>query len=317
VIINSYNQEDFLLGLKKRQVSFQAGPFSVRVSSCLDSVVEGIQLFYKDYPSANPEFADFHINILPPKGIRRWLRPQVNFDLDGIKPFKPMPMAQAFATFEWGFNYCTSSYSHQYLIVHAAVVEKNGYAVIMPAQPGSGKSTLCAGLVSRGWRLLSDELTLIPVDNPNVVTPITRPINLKNTSIDVMKEFAPDETFGPIVLDTAKGTVAHMRAPVSSIRRIDEPARQRLIIFPKYQRGSETILQPRGKARAFMEIAQQSFNFNILAKTGFDILKNTVTQCDCYDFKYSRLEEAIALFNKLIEQQPEISLSSDIAEATL
>jgi predicted ATPase len=31
--------------------------------------------------------------------------------------------------------------------------------VILPAPPGSGKSTLCAALVTRGWRLLSDELT--------------------------------------------------------------------------------------------------------------------------------------------------------------
>ena len=37
-------------------------------------------------------------------------------------------------------------------------------AVILPAPPGSGKSTLCAALVNRGWRLLSDELTLVDFD---------------------------------------------------------------------------------------------------------------------------------------------------------
>ena len=293
----------------------QVGPFSARVSSPLNFVAEGIELFYSDYPAGNPDFADFHINIQPPSGLRRWIRPQINFDLDGVKPFKPMPMAQAFATFEWGFNYCISSYSHQYLIVHAAVVEKNGSAIIMPAQPGSGKSTLCAGLVSRGWRLLSDELTLIPLDNPDMVTPITRPVNLKNASIDVMKAFAPEETFGPTVFDTAKGTVAHMKAPLSSIQRINEPAKQRLIIFPRYKAGSETLLQPRSKARAFMEIAQQSFNFNILANTGFDVLNNTITKCDCYDFSYSQLDEAIALFNDLMAQQTEPSASTSTEEA--
>ena len=283
--------------------AIQVGGFSVSVKSALKSVAEGIQLFYSQYPEPKSKFSDFHISIQPPSGLRRWYRPQINFELDGVRPFKPMPMSQAFATFEWGFNYCISSYSHQYLIVHAAVVEKNGYAVIMPAQPGSGKSTLCAGLVSRGWRLLSDELTLIPVENRDYVVPITRPVNLKNASISVMKAFAPEQVFGPTVMDTAKGAVSHMRAPLESIRRIDDLARQRLIIFPRYQINSETVLQPRSKARSFMEIAQQSFNFNILARTGFDILKNTITSCDCYDFRYSKLDEAIVLFDKLIDQQ--------------
>ena len=52
-------------------------------------------------------------------------------------------------------------HAHQYLIIHAAVVEKNGLAAILPAPPGSGKGTLTAGSVLSGWRLLSDELTLI------------------------------------------------------------------------------------------------------------------------------------------------------------
>lgn len=284
---------------------FQVGPFSVKVKSRINSVAEGITLFYQYYPTSNPDFADFHININTPPNLRGWVRPQINFDLDGVLPFKPMPKAQAFATFEWGFNYCISSYSHQFLIIHAAVVEKNGFSIIMPAQPGSGKSTLCAGLVSRGWRLLSDELTLIQLINKNHVVSIARPVNLKNASIDVMKAFAPNEIFGPTVFDTAKGSVAHMRAPLESIKRINEPARQRFIIFPKYQRRSETVLAPRSKARAFMEMAQQSFNFNILARTGFELLNNTVTNCDCYDFRYSNLDEAVELFNNLIDRAEE------------
>jgi predicted ATPase len=33
------------------------------------------------------------------------------------------------------------------------VVERDGHALILPAMPGSGKSTLTAALVQRGWRL--------------------------------------------------------------------------------------------------------------------------------------------------------------------
>ena len=294
----------------------RTGPFSVRVQSNIQSVAECIHLLYQHHPMQNLEFCDYHLAITQPSGLRRWFRPQINFEVDGMIPFKPMPLDQAYATFEWGYNYCISSYAHQFLIIHAAVVEKHGFAMIMPAQPGSGKSTLTAALASKGWRLLSDELTLIPIENADTVVPLARPINLKNASIDVMREYAPEEIFGPTVSDTAKGTVTHMRAPISSIDRMDEPAQQKLIVFPQYHRNSATQIKPRSKARAFMEIAEQSFNFNIHGKTGFDILNATISNCDCYDFRYSNLDEAIELFDQLIEQQHYSKESARLAESS-
>ena len=73
-------------------------------------------------------------------------------------------MAQGFAMFEWGLNWVVANHAHQFAIVHAAAVEKDGRGFIFPGAPGSGKSTLCAALVSRGWRLLSDEMAMISLD---------------------------------------------------------------------------------------------------------------------------------------------------------
>ena len=284
------------------------GPFSIRVRSTVPEVSSGLHLFYEQYSLVDDaDFSDFHIGIEPSRGLRRWYRAQVNFSFDGYLPFKPLPKDQAFAFFEWGLNWCITSHAHQYLIIHAAVVEKEGFAAILPAPPGSGKSTLCAGLVSRGWRLLSDELTLVPVDclngsdQENVIA-IPRPISLKNESIDVMRRFAPQELIGSVVWDTAKGSVAHMRAPADSVKRSDEMAQSRWIIFPKFKLASQTNCESRTKARSFMEIAQQSFNFNVLGNTGFNILENLISRCDCYDFTYSNLDEAVDFFDSLAAQ---------------
>ena len=190
---------------------------------------------YGEFSIKEPgEFADFHIKMAQGKGLRRWIRPQVNFHFDGIPSFKPLPENQAFPMMEWGLNWCISSHCHQFLIIHAAVVEKNGKTVIMPAPPGSGKSTLCAGLVHRGWRLLSDELTLIDMKT-GLIQPMARPINLKNQSIDVIRKFQPDVVMTRPVSDTIKGTVALLRPPAESIRRISEPGIPAWIVFPRYQ----------------------------------------------------------------------------------
>jgi HprK-related kinase A len=218
--------------------------------------------------------------------------------LDGRIPFKPLPLDHAFPFFEWGLNWCIAKYLNQYLILHGAVVEQGGCAVIVPGPPGSGKSTLCAALVNHGWRLLSDELALIRPMGRRLV-PVPRPISLKNESIEVIRAFAPAAVIGPAAHDTAKGTVAHMRPPSESIARSGETASPAWIIFPRYQRGQRAVLTPRPKAGAFMEIAENAFNYNVLGVAGFRTLTQVVDECSCYDLTYGELGDALTVLSGL------------------
>ncbi len=300
MVVGDFSARDLARRLRRDGVTLHIGPFSVNLRSALPDVISGAHLLYRDYRVSESPFADFHVSVETPAGLRRWLKPQVFFSLDGNRPFKPLPRPQALATLEWGLNWCISAHCHQYLILHAAVAEKNGLAVMFPARPGAGKSTLTAGLVSRGWRLFSDELALLSLDEPGILTPVPRPINLKNESIAVIREFAPQSTMGPVVADTNKGTVAHMRAPVNSIERSSEPARPGFIVFPRFVGGSPTILDPESKARSFMTMAQQSFNFHVLADTAFDALHRTVSSCNCHELTYSNLDEAVYVLDELV-----------------
>ncbi|MEO7494740.1 MAG: HprK-related kinase A [Massilia sp.] len=280
-------------------IALRTGAFVTRVKSPIGHIADGIALLYADYPLIeNAGFADFHINMLQPGGLRRWFRPQVRFDHDGDAPFKPLPVDQAFPMFEWILNWCVSSRANRYLIIHAAVVERDGHAVIMPAPPGSGKSTLCAALVTRGWRLLSDELALIGLDD-RLLVPLPRPISLKNASIEVIGKYAPGAVFSRAVSDTNKGTVAHLKAPADSIARAFETARPAWIVFPKYVAGAPATLAPIAPARAFMRVAENAFNYSLLGARGFDTLGEVIAGADSYDFSYSVLDEAVALFSRL------------------
>ncbi len=200
--------------------------------------------------------------------------------------------------FEWGLNWCVSSHANSYLIIHAAVIEKNGYAAIMPAPPGSGKSTLCAALINRGWRLLSDELTLVRVIDGKIV-PLPRPVSLKNQSIDIIRQYAPGAVFSRKVSDTVKGTVAHMKPPSGSVAQASEIAQPGWIIFPKYQAGANAHLERQPKARAFMRLADNCFNYSLLGLKGFETVANMIDQAMSYDFTYSILDEAVEIFDAL------------------
>lgn len=274
----------------------RTGPFTCRIRTDIPQLVDTIALLYADYPVAGQDgFADFQVTLRRSGGVHRWLHPQVLFDQDGARPFIPLPLAQAHPMLEWVMNWCVSTNAHTYLVLHAAVLERQGCAVILPAPPGSGKSTLCAALASRGWRLLSDEMTLVrPADL--ALVPMPRPISLKNASIDVMRGFAPHEVFGPPVPNTLKGTIAHMRAPVQSIAAAGLTARASHVIFPRYEAGSTTCLEVVSKARMFTGLADNSFNYSVLGATGFETLGRLVDTCAGFSFRYSSLDEAMDVF---------------------
>jgi HprK-related kinase A len=277
----------------------RTGPFVARIRSRLPAVVEGISLHYAEYPNDDGEsFADFHVQVGRPRNLRRWLQPQAHFYFDGHSPFAPLPLDQGFPMLEWGLNWCVSAHCHQYLIFHAAVVEKSGRALVLPAPPGSGKSTLCAGLVHRGWRLLSDELTLIDIASCRVV-PMPRPVSLKNASIGVIRAFAPAAAIGPPVHDTTKGSVAHMRAPTDSVRRASESAAPGWIVLPSYRADAGSRLTSLSRARGLMKMAENAFNYSVHGRRGFELLARFVDSCGCYEFEYGDLDEAVAVFDDL------------------
>jgi HprK-related kinase A len=285
--------------LRHTGVILRAGPFHFRIRSNLEPVALGLHALYGRFPLGDENgYVDFDVQVRAPLWRRRF-RPQAHFLIDDHAPFKPLPGDQAFAMLEWGLNYCVYAHAHQYLIIHAAVLERQGRAVILAAPPGSGKSTLAAALACRGWRLLSDELTLIdPADDGRLVA-LARPVSLKNASIDVLRRFHPPATFGPLARDTSKGTVSHLRPPDDSVARMDERARATQIVFPQYTPGADTRLDAAPRSQAFMQLAENTVNYSLLGSEGFDQLADHVEQCRCHHFTYSQLEEAVTIFDGL------------------
>jgi HprK-related kinase A len=283
-----------------------AGPFTFRIQTNNSQISQGLELLYGDFMMADrPDFADFHVRF---EEVRSWPKgfcSYVSVEVDGDRPSGPVPVNQIYAVFEGCLNWCVYTHAHQYLIIHAAAIECGGRAAILPAPPGSGKSTLCAALVSRGWRLLTDELTLIETATGRIV-PLARPVSLKNESIEVIRNFAPDCVFGPMSPDTIKGTIAHMKPPRESVARVGEHSPAAWLVLPSYRSGAAISAGEIRKSEAFMKVAESSVNYLALGELGFNLVSSLVDEMSCYRLEYSYLGDAVTWFDELSGQADRI-----------
>jgi len=246
----------------------------------------------------------FHVRLDERRGFPRVDKRVVRFSVDGRAPHEDMPAAQALPVLEWGINLVIALRSHSFLMLHAAAVENGGRAILLPAAPGQGKTTLCAGLSLRGWRLLSDEFGLIRPGHTELI-PVPRPMALKNESIDVIRRFEPEAVIGPEISNTRKGTVAHVKPSAQSIDEMRQAAPAHWIVFPRWRHEASTSLTEVSKAEGFMFLATNAFNYELLGEAAFHTVAGLVNQTRCFRFEYSDLDDAVEMLTDFAARDAE------------
>ncbi len=280
----------------------RVGPFDICIHAEVSGLAAPLRQLYGDYTllEAGQDFS-FHVRLVDAPRSLPWRPRRVRFLVDGRAPHEDMPRDQALAVLEWGINLVVALRYHCFLMLHAAVVERNGQALVLPAAPGSGKTTLCAALVHRGWRLLSDEFGLVRPGTIELL-PLPRLMPLKNESIEVLRAFAPQAELGPLIRGTRKGDIRHLRPPTESVQRGHETARIRWIVFPRWARGVGLSMLPLMRTEGFMGVASNAFNYEMLGHAGFATVRELVDASECLQLEYSDLGEAVAALTALADQ---------------
>jgi len=282
-------------------LGLRVGPFDLHLRTGIRPVAAALHTLYAHYPVlAGDRVYSAHVALQPVRALRWPAGAKVRLTIDGRPPHEDMPAGQALAVLEWGLNLVIALRHYRYLMLHAAVVERNGHAMLLPAWPGHGKTTLCVALVHRGWRLLSDEFGLLRPGDARMI-PVPRLMPLKNASIDVIRAFAPEAVIGPSIPNTRKGTVAHVRPPQASIERASEEAPVRWLVFPKWTAGAPLILEPISSMEAFMQLATNAFNYEMLGVAAFETVRAIVEGSSCHRLEYSDLDEAVAALTALAD----------------
>jgi HprK-related kinase A len=251
---------------------------------------------YGDYPQLNPDtLPDVTIALRPQRGGRR--RSAIRVFANGVAPYQAVPLRWALPVMEATINWFVWGHVARVLLLHAAVVERDGRAVILSGPSGAGKSTLCAALIARGFRFLTDEIAMVRHDGQ--LEPHPRPISLKNEAIDLMAQMLPEAYLSQRFENPARGVVAFMRPSPRSIAAASETAPPALVTFPTYRPGADFELRPVGRAQAFTRLVESSANYLTLLETGFETLANLVEACRHYALHYPSLDDAVAAIEDL------------------
>ena len=282
----------------KHSHELQVGPVAFRIGSEWRGPIAQLERLYAGYPSPG-EVCDFTVRLEAERPWRRWLRPSVAIRGDFTLPdAAPLALEHGLLAAEMGMNLQMALGQKRYLLLHASTVERDDKALVMTGASGSGKSTLSAILGERGWRFMGDEFALLDTET-GLLHPFPRAVSLKNQAVYVMEEMVGADRFGPLMRNTPKGNIRHLRPNAAAISRMLEPARPVLILFPQFGRALDAAVRPVGQAEVFVRLTQASTNYVALGAPGFDALSRLVTALPARAIDYPDTTSALTSIESL------------------
>jgi HprK-related kinase A len=275
----------------------RVGPRGFRLSAPWKAPISALEALYAAYPKPEDDIPDHSVRLEAPSFLRRFVRPAVAIGGDYMIPEAvPLPLSMGLLAAEMGMNLQIALGERHYLLLHAATVERDGKALILTGESGSGKSTMSAVLMSRGWRLLGDEFALVDTET-GMVQPFPRPISLKNSGVEAVQALVPEARFGPMLRDTPKGDLRHLTPDAASLAAMDVPAKPALLLFPAF--GLAEAIRPVGKGEVFVRLTQASTNYTALGERSFTALTQLVNNIPAHAIDYPDTKCGIKLVERL------------------
>jgi hypothetical protein len=218
--------------------------------------------------------------------------------LDGEPLEEDVSLPSAVSYFLWHVNRRVVEGCPE-LLVHAGAVTGDGLAVLLPAPPDSGKSTLVAGMVAAGFGYLSDEM--VPLGGaPGLVDPYPKPMWLDRGSVEAVAGL-----LDRIPADDLRFMDRHWHVAPDVVRAgaVSGPGTAGLVVFPTYRPGGRTRLEPVSRGAALAELVRNSFNFPRFGHAGLVALRDLVAGCTCYVLEVADLGEAVGRVGEALDQR--------------
>jgi HprK-related kinase A len=203
---------------------------------------------------------------------------------------------------EWFINWQIIERLHTYVQLHASSLVYEGGALILPGDPGSGKSTLTAGLLARGWSYLCDEFALVDTSR-GLIAPFPRALCIKEASFPVLEALGLPLRRKTPYQKATKGRVGFLNPLDIDPGVVSEPAPARWVVFPKYVAGATPLLEPITRSQALYDLTKQCFNFRMHQENVIKDLASLVRGAECFRLVAGEIQATCDLVESLASQR--------------
>jgi hypothetical protein len=183
-----------------------------------------------------------------------------------------------------------------HLVIHAGGVEHGGTGIVFPAAMEAGKTTLTAGLVRAGFDYLSDEAVIIDRETLRIHR-YPKPLSLDRGAWALFPELEPQSD-----LPSDEYKADQWQVPPGDIRphALGGECPVSLMVFPRYEQGAGTAVEPLGRGEALVELAKNTFKFDVQGAPTLDVLAEVVRPAACYRLTSGDLDRAVAAVTDLL-----------------
>ena len=181
---------------------------------------------------------------------------------------------------------------------HAATVSRGEQCLLLPGVSGAGKSTLTAYLVAHGFAYLGDDFVAMAASDGSFRSSPAR-LSLKSGSWAILEALYPELPQLPTV--HCYGRTMRYVEP-TQIKSVS--CAQSLIVFPTYEQGSATRLNPLTPFQTLIRLLETSMTLDQPAteaklKAFIDFVEHT----PAYDLRYADLPHAKAVIEELLNHE--------------
>jgi HprK-related kinase A len=300
MIVRELALRQFRVRLAESGLTVRLGPFNVRIQTRLRELADQLYFLYTNHALVEDEITEIHLQIVARRFLRQPFSPAAQCLLDGQDLLPAVPAGEALDLLERCIRFAVVDRTNHLLIFRAAALERNGHVLLLPSRTHSTTETLCAALIHRGYRLLSDRLGMLDPGSGEFV-PIPTALSFGSDSIRVIREHFPDVATESSVIESCGGATLHVGPPIESVDRAADTARARWIVFPEWSANDTSQLERVNESGAFFRLAGSAYNYEMLGAEGFAAVAQLVATCRSYSLDCSDFENALTVLEELTD----------------
>ncbi|HIE04775.1 MAG TPA: hypothetical protein EYP61_08455 [Candidatus Latescibacteria bacterium] len=183
-------------------------------------------------------------------------------------------------------------------VFHAGVVAKDDIGVILPAEPGGGKTSLVTALLELGFEYLSDEFAILDLESMTVL-PFPKALCFKEEGMELFPHLKSRSLRVEWDMGGRMGRIWYLDPSDSGFKVSGKVRRVDYVVFPERDgtEGAEVI----SKAKAALKLAENLLNFESFGRDVLDVVLKVVNRAECLRLRTGSPQDGAQVINDLLE----------------